>query len=109
MRIQRNWFEEGFAIPTSHLIYHKKHVFAIAAGIVDGMNPKAALMARRIAEVGRMGGDDGFPFKRQRLLVSKVKVGRIQIVQLYKTSKFFYGCKVPHRAGSIDQTSIRIS
>ena len=79
MRIQRNWFEEGFAIPTSHLIYHKKHVFAIAAGIVDGMNPKAALMARRIAEVERMGGDDGFPLKRKRLLVSKVKVGKIRI------------------------------
>ena len=36
-----------------------KNIFAIAAGIIDGMklgdNPKAALMARGIAEMGRLG------------------------------------------------------
>ena len=63
--VQKALMNENFRIYTStdvtglELGGAVKNVFAIAAGIIDGMklgdNPKAALMARGIAEMGRLG------------------------------------------------------
>ena len=64
-KIQQALMNEKFRIYTSNDVIGLelggavKNVFAIAAGIIDGMklgdNPKAALMARGIAEMGRLG------------------------------------------------------
>ena len=63
--VQQALMNETFRIYTSNDVMGLelggavKNVFAIAAGIIDGMklgdNPKAALMARGIAEMGRLG------------------------------------------------------
>ena len=63
--VQKALMNENFRIYTStdvtglELGGAVKNVFAIAAGIIDGMklgdNPKAALIARGIAEMGRLG------------------------------------------------------
>ena len=63
--VQKALMNENFRIYTSSDVIGLelggavKNVFAIAAGIIDGMklgdNPKAALMARGIAEMGRLG------------------------------------------------------
>jgi len=63
--VQRALMNDNFRIYTSKDVTGLelggaiKNVFAIAAGIIDGMklgdNPKAALMARGIAEMGRLG------------------------------------------------------
>ena len=64
-KVQQALMNENFRIYTSSDVIGLelggavKNVFAIAAGIIDGMklgdNPKAALMARGIAEMGRLG------------------------------------------------------
>jgi len=63
--VQRALMNERFRVYTSadvaglELGGALKNVFAIAAGIIDGMrlgdNPKAAMMTRAIAEMGRLG------------------------------------------------------
>ena len=63
--VQRAFINERFRVYTTGDVVGVelggafKNVFAIAAGIIDGMhlgdNPKAALMTRGIAELGRLG------------------------------------------------------
>ena len=65
LAVQRSFINERFRVYTTDDVVGVelggalKNVFAIAAGIIDGMglgdNPKAALMTRGIAELGRLG------------------------------------------------------
>ena len=65
LAVQRSFINERFRVYTTDDVVGVelggalKNVFAIAAGIIDGMrlgdNPKAALMTRGISELGRLG------------------------------------------------------